>query len=87
MKHKGYEVVERPISLTEIKKAIADGTLEEGFGVGTAVGIALIDEIGNEEFTLKFPESNPVGDEINTQINEIKVQKSPDVLHWLVSVK
>ena len=87
LKHKGYEVVERPISLTEIKKAIADGTLEEGFGVGTAVGIALIDEIGNEEFTLKFPESNPVGDEINTQINEIKVQKSPDVLHWLVSVK
>jgi len=87
LKHKGYEVVERPISLTEIKKAIADGTLEEGFGVGTAVGIALIDEIGNEVFTLKFPESNPVGDEINTQINEIKVQKSPDVLHWLVSVK
>ncbi len=48
LRDKGYEVTERAITIEEIRDASIDGTLEEAFGTGTAVGIAYIQEIGLE---------------------------------------
>lgn len=87
LKDKGFEVIERPISLTEVKEASANGTLEEAFGVGTAVGIAMIEEIGNDNFSLKLPLENPVSKMVNDTLNAIKVQQAEDKFGWIVEAK
>jgi branched-chain amino acid aminotransferase len=87
LKDKGFEVIERPISLTEVKKASADGILEEAFGVGTAVAIAMIAEIGNDDFAIKFEQGNPIGELIQNTLNGIKLQKIEDKFGWIVEAK
>lgn len=87
LRDKGYEVTERPITITEIKEAFTNGTLEEAFGAGTAVGIAMIQEIGNSDFTLKFPEENPVADMVKQTLNDLKSQKIEDKFGWIVESK
>jgi branched-chain amino acid aminotransferase len=87
LKDKGFEVIERPISLTEVKEAAAEGTLDEAFGVGTAVGIAMISEIGNDDFTIKFEHGNPIGELIQNTLNGIKLQQIEDKFGWIVEAK
>ena len=87
LKDKGFEVTERPIKLSEIKAASENGTLEEAFGTGTAVGIAMIDEIGNEDLEIKFPEESPVSIMVNDTLNAIKTQKEEDKFGWIVEAK
>jgi branched-chain amino acid aminotransferase len=87
LKHKGFQVEERPITLTEIKEAHANGTLEEAFGVGTAVGIAMIEEIGNEDFKIVFSKGNPYGNDVQDTLNKIKVQELEDTFGWIVEAK
>jgi branched-chain amino acid aminotransferase len=87
LKHKGFEVEERPITLSEINEANANGTLEEAFGVGTAVGIAMIEEIGNEDFKIAFTKGNPVGNDVQDTLNKIKVQELEDTFGWIVEAK
>lgn len=82
-----YEVTERPISLTEIIEASKNGTLEEAFGAGTAVGIARIEEIGNNYFSIKFPIDNPVSDFVAETLEGIKTQEIQDKFGWLVPAK
>lgn len=84
---KGYEVTERPVTLTEVIEASKKGTLEEAFGTGTAVGIAMIEEIGNNDLSLKFPNENPVSIMINDTLNGIKTQDVEDKFGWLVAAK
>ena len=45
IRDRGYKVTERPIHIDEIIEASKNGTLEEAFGTGTAVGITMIEEI------------------------------------------
>jgi branched-chain amino acid aminotransferase len=87
LRDKGYEVTERPITISEIKLASIRGTLEEAFGAGTAVGIAMIQEIGNQDFTIKFPEENPVSEMVKATLNDIKLQKIEDKFGWIVEAK
>jgi branched-chain amino acid aminotransferase len=87
LKDKGFEVIERPITLTEVKQAAANGTLEEAFGVGTAVGIAMISEIGNDDFTIKFEHGTPTGEMIQNTLNGIKLQKIEDKFGWILEAK
>jgi branched-chain amino acid aminotransferase len=87
LKHKGFQVEERPITLFEMKEAHANGTLEEAFGVGTAVGIAMIEEIGNEDFKISFTKGNPVGSDVQDTLNKIKVQELEDTFGWIVEAK
>ena len=87
LRDKGFEVIERPIKLSEIREASEKGTLEEAFGTGTAVGIALIEEIGNSEFSIKFPAENPVATMVNDTLNAIKTQNEEDKFGWIVEAK
>lgn len=87
LRDKGFEVTERPITLSEIIEASKNGTLEEAFGTGTAVGIAMIEEIGNNDLTIKFPEANPVSQMVNDTLNAIKVQDADDKFGWIVEAK
>ena len=86
LKDKGYNVEERPITMSEIKEASANGTLEESFGVGTAVGIAMVEEIGNMDFTIKLPKENPVSEDVKDTLNKIKSQLLEDKFGWIVPV-
>jgi len=72
--------------MKEILEASQNGTLEEAFGTGTAVGIAMIDEIGYRDQTIKMPESNPISQDVNQTINKIKTQAVEDPFGWIVPV-
>ena len=87
LRSKGFEVTERPISITEIIEAYQNGTLEEAFGTGTAVGIAMIEEIGNNDLAIKFPSENPASVMVNDTLNAIKVQDLKDEFGWIVEAK
>jgi branched-chain amino acid aminotransferase len=87
LRSKGFEVTERPISITEIIEAYQNGTLEEAFGTGTAVGIAMIEEIGNNDLAIVFPSENPVSVMVNDTLNAIKVQDVKDEFGWVVEAK
>ncbi len=87
LRDKGFEVTERPIKISEIIEASENGTLEEAFGTGTAVGIAMIEEIGNNDLSIKFPEANPVSVMVNDTLNAIKVQDEADKFGWIVEAK
>jgi branched-chain amino acid aminotransferase len=87
LRDKGYEVTERPITLTEIIEASKNGTLEEAFGAGTAVGIARIEEIGNNDLSINFPSENPVSDMVSDTLDGIKTQELEDKFGWLVQAK
>ena len=84
LRDKGYEVTERPISMTEVIEASKNNTLEEAFGAGTAVGIAMIAEIGYKDLVLQFPKENLVSQEVNDTLNEIKTQQKEDKFGWIV---
>ena len=87
LRDKGFEVTERPIRISEIIEASENGTLEEAFGAGTAVGIAMVEEIGNNDFCIQLPESNPVSVMVNNTLNAIKVQEEEDKFGWIVAAK
>ncbi len=86
LRHKGYEVVERPITIDEIKEASENGSLEEAFGTGTAVGIAYIQEIGTDEGTIHVSDKSPVGEDVNDTLNGIKIGEIEDVFGWMSPV-
>ena len=87
LRSKGFEVTERPITISEIIEASKKGTLEEAFGTGTAVGIAMVEEIGNNDLSIKFPAENPVSVMVNDTLNAIKVQDIKDEFGWIVKAK
>jgi len=86
LKEKGFEVIERPVTIDEIKKASVRGKLEEAFGTGTAVGIAYIQEIGYGEETIYVSDESPIGLEINNTLNNIKTGKAEDKFGWMLKV-
>ena len=87
LRDKGFEVTERPITISDIIEASKNGTLEEAFGTGTAVGIAMVEEIGNKDLSIKFPAENPVSVMVNDTLNAIKVQDIEDKFGWIVKAK
>ena len=87
LKDKGYKVIERAITIDEIKEASKKGILEEAFGTGTAVGIAYIQEIGVDNDTIHVSDSSPVGLEVNNTLNNIKTGKVEDKFGWMIKVK
>ena len=87
LRYKGYEVTERPISIDEINEASKDGTLEEAFGTGTAVGIAMIQEIGYKGEDIHVSNESPVGQMVMKTINGVRTGEIPDDLNWMCKIK
>ena len=87
LKSMGFEVTERRISIDEIREASQNGTLEEAFGTGTAVGIAYIQEIGLENETIHVSNESPVAIEVNDTLNAIKIGKLEDTFSWMTKVE
>lgn len=87
LRHKGYEVIERSITIDEIIEASNKGTLEEAFGTGTAVGIAMIQDIGYKDTTIHVSDESPVGQMILDTLNGVRAGVVPDELNWMIKVK
>ncbi len=87
LKGKGFDVEERPITIDEVIAFAEAGKLEEAFGTGTAVAIAMIEAIGYKDTTLTLPKENPVSQDVMNTINEIKTQEQEDTYGWMVPVK
>lgn len=86
LRDKGYQVDERPVTMAEIVEAFRNGTLEEAFGVGTAVSIAPVEEIGYKDMKITFPAEAPVGKDIKKTLDGIKTQQIEDKFGWIVAV-
>ncbi|WP_430467482.1 branched-chain amino acid aminotransferase [Winogradskyella ouciana] len=86
LKDRGFEVIERKITIDEIKEASKNGSLKEAFGTGTAVGIAYIQEIGLDGESIHVSHDSPVGIEINQRLNDIKTGKVEDKFGWMTKV-
>jgi len=87
LRDKGFEVTERAITIDEIKEASKNGTLEEAFGTGTAVGIAYIQEIGVDNEVVHVSNESPVGLDVNNTLNAIKTGQTEDKFNWLITLK
>jgi len=87
LKSKVIKITERPITIEEIIEASNNGTLEEAFGTGTAVGIAMIEEIRFKEITIRLPDENPFGQMVFDKINGVRSGKLEDKLNWMVKIK
>ncbi|MFL1895078.1 branched-chain amino acid aminotransferase [Aquimarina sp. 2-A2] len=86
LRDKGFEVTERPITIDEIMLASSEGKLEEAFGTGTAVAIAMIEAIGYQEEIITLPTTNPVSIDVKSTIDAIKTQATEDKFGWMVPV-
>ena len=86
LRDKGYKVTERPITIEEIIAASLEGTLDEAFGTGTAVSIAMIREIGYKDSNIQVSEENPVGQMVLDLLNGIRSGKLKDSHDWMVKV-
>lgn len=84
----GVDVQERPVSVTEIMAAHANGTLKDAFGVGTAATIAPIELIGlnGEDFVLPAIETRQLSKKLATELNAIRYGEVADTRGWVVKV-
>lgn len=87
LRHKGFEVTERAITIDEIIEASNNGALEEAFGTGTAVGIAYIQDIGYKDQVIHVSDESPVGLDVNDTLNGIKTGQIEDPFNWMVKIK
>jgi branched-chain amino acid aminotransferase len=84
----GMKIEERPVSVKEVMQAIASGTLQEAFGVGTAATIAHIAVIGYEgkDYTLPASKDRKFSNKVLTVLDNIKTGKAPDPHNWVYKI-
>lgn len=87
LRDKGYDVIERKITIDEIIEASKNNTLQEAFGTGTAVGIAYIQEIGVGDKTIHVSHESPIGLAVNDTLNAIKTGKVEDKFNWMIKIE
>ena len=86
LRHKGYKVTERLISMDEIITASKNGSLQKAFGTGTAVGVGMIQEIGFKDQTIHISNDNPIGQMILDTIVGLRDTTIKDEYGWIVKV-
>lgn len=83
-KDKGIVVEERKVSVEEIIKGAADGTLTEAFAVGTAATVTQIGEIGygDQLYTLSDPATRTISTGLAKELNDIRNGFAADRFGW-----
>jgi len=87
LRNKGFKVTERPITIEEIIEASNNGSLEEAFGTGTAVAIAMIQEIGYKDSIIEVSNESPIGQMILDTLNSLRSGKSEDTFNWMLRIE
>jgi branched-chain amino acid aminotransferase len=82
------KVEERRVPVTEVMKALQNGTLQEAFGAGTAATIAHIAVIGYEgkDYTLPPVGERKFSNKVLKTLDDIKTGKAPDPHNWIHKV-
>ncbi|MEL7122323.1 MAG: branched-chain amino acid aminotransferase [Bacteroidota bacterium] len=89
LKHRGYDVEERPISIDEVVEAHKAGTLKEAFGTGTAAVVAHVSKIAYKDYEFELPplEERKIGEMIKSTVNGWRAGTIEDEFGWIVPVK
>ena len=88
LRHWGYKVEERKISIQEVFEANEKGELKEVFGTGTAAVISPVGELNYDGkiITINNGEIGPFSHKLYDSITAIQSGKAEDVLNWTVRV-
>lgn len=88
LKHWGYKVEERKITIAEVFEAHKKGTLKEVFGTGTAAVISPVGELNynGEIIKINNGEIGEISQKLYDSITAIQGGKAEDVLGWTVSI-
>lgn len=88
LRHWGYKVEERKISIQEVFEANEKGELKEVFGTGTAAVISPVGELNYDGkiITINNGEIGPFSHKLYDAITAIQSGKAEDVLNWTVRV-
>ena len=88
LKGKGYTVSERLLSIDELTAAMADGTLEEAWGCGTAAVVSPIGELAynGEKYPVNGGQIGPVTQMLYDTLTGIQWGKIDDPYGWTVQL-
>ncbi len=88
LKDEGYNVSERLLSIDELEAAMANGTLEEAWGCGTAAVVSPIGELAykDEVFTVNGGRIGPVTQHLYDTLTGIQWGKTEDKFGWTVQI-
>jgi branched-chain amino acid aminotransferase len=83
-RRRGWETREEPISVDFLKTGLADGSIKEVFGTGTAATIASIECIGINGVDYSLPDLGleSQANQLATELSAIKMGEIPDALGW-----
>lgn len=83
LKDKGYEVVEKKLSIAEVGAAHKNGTLTEIFGSGTAAVVSLVSDLSYKDETYHLGGTYEVATMVKKEINMIRQGLTKDKFNWL----
>ena len=88
LKGKGYAVSERLLSIDELTAAMADGTLEEAWGCGTAAVVSPIGELAynGDKYPVNGGEIGPVTQMLYDTLTGIQWGKIDDPYGWTMQL-
>lgn len=89
LKSEGYNVSERLLSIDELEKAMADGTLEEAWGCGTAAVVSPIGELSymGKTFVVNEGKIGEVTQHLYDTLTGIQWGKLEDKFGWTCKIK
>ncbi len=89
LRKEGYKVSERLLSLEELTQAMADGTLEEAWGTGTAAVVSPIGELCYKDvkYTVNGGKIGAVTQHLYDTLTGIQWGRIEDSYGWIVSVE
>ncbi len=88
LKKEGYPVEERRLSVDELAAAMADGSLEEAWGCGTAAVVSPIGELvyKDQVYTVNNKQIGELTQHLYDTLTSIQWGKSEDVYNWTVKI-
>ncbi|MCL2057470.1 MAG: branched-chain amino acid aminotransferase [Oscillospiraceae bacterium] len=88
LRHFGYNIEERPISIDEVVSAYKTGALEEAFGTGTAAVISPIGVLAveNEVMELSGGKIGELSQKLYDSITGIQLGEREDIFGWVERV-
>lgn len=88
LESRGYEVVEKLISIDEIMDEYAQGNLVEMFGAGTAAVVTNVSELTYKDKNITFDESNwELSNSLKNTINELRTGKIEDTFNFTIRIE
>ncbi len=83
LRDKGYEVVEKKLSITEVGEAHKKGTLTEIFGSGTAAVVSLVSDLSYKDEIYHLDGEYKIATLVKKEINMIRQGLTEDKFNWL----